>query len=379
MRFALGGLLALAVAMGIGRFAFTPILPMMQEDAGVSVAQGGWLASANYVGYFIGALLAMAQPLRAAVAIRAALLAIGLSTLGMGLVGDFASWIGLRAVAGVASAWALIHVSSWCLERLTALRRPALNGAMFAGVGCGIVLAGGVCLALMGMRAGSSQAWIALGIVSFAVTALVWRLLGVNTSATQVSRARRDGYAWTPDALRLVLCYGAFGFGYIIPATFVPVLAKQVIQDPAVFGWAWPIFGLTAAVSTLPAAALVRMLGHRRVWILGALAMAAGVAAPIVIPGLLGILAAAILVGGTFMVITMAAMQEAGRLAGIHAPVLIGAMTSAFAAGQIIGPLSVSYVVDRQGSFSIALLLACGLLVASAIALTRRSRRKRGR
>ena len=53
----LAGLLALAVAMGIGRFAFTPVLPMMQADLGLSLAQGSWLASANYLGYLLGALL----------------------------------------------------------------------------------------------------------------------------------------------------------------------------------------------------------------------------------------------------------------------------------------------------------------------------------
>ena len=61
---ALAGLAALAVAMGIGRFAFTPLLPMMQADAGLTLAQGGWLASANYAGYLAGALWAAAQPVR---------------------------------------------------------------------------------------------------------------------------------------------------------------------------------------------------------------------------------------------------------------------------------------------------------------------------
>ena len=54
---ALIGLLALASAMGIGRFSLTPILPLMQQDAGLSFALGGWLATANYVGYLAGALI----------------------------------------------------------------------------------------------------------------------------------------------------------------------------------------------------------------------------------------------------------------------------------------------------------------------------------
>src|SRR4051812_14496305 len=133
--------------MGIGRFAFTPILPMMQED-GLSLAQGGWLASANYVGYLVGALWATARQARPHVAIRAALLGIALSTLAMGMTQNFAAWALLRAAAGVASAWALVQVSAWCLERLAPLRNPRLGAAVFTGVGAGIAVAGGLCLAL---------------------------------------------------------------------------------------------------------------------------------------------------------------------------------------------------------------------------------------
>jgi MFS family permease len=169
---------------------------------------------------------------------------------------------------------------------------------------------------------------------------------------------------WTADRARLVLCYAGFGFGYIIPATFVPAMAKNIIEDPAVFGWAWPIFGATAALSTLFAAGH----GNRRIWTIAALAMAAGVAAPLVIPGAAGILASAFLVGGTFMVITMAGMQEARELAGPDAPALMAAMTAAFAAGQIAGPLLVSYLVQRSG-FATALAIAAAVLVLSAITL----------
>src|ERR1700716_3418745 len=89
-RVAAAGLMALAVAMGIGRFAFTPLLPMLQEARGLSVAQGAWLASANYVGYLLGALWATTRRVRADAAIRAGMLGVGFSTLGAGWAGDFA-------------------------------------------------------------------------------------------------------------------------------------------------------------------------------------------------------------------------------------------------------------------------------------------------
>src|SRR2546429_2452894 len=165
-RVAFAGLAALAVAMGIGRFAFTPLLPMMQDDAGVSLAQGGYLASANYLGYLAGALLAM-RPARAQAAIRGALLAIALTTLAMGYAHGMPAWLLLRALAGVASAFALVHVSAWALQQAPA-------GVIYSGGGWGIALAGAVCLALMRGGARSSQAWNARGGGSPVVHAVGW-------------------------------------------------------------------------------------------------------------------------------------------------------------------------------------------------------------
>src|SRR5688572_111873 len=126
LRIALAGMISVAVAMGIGRFAFTPLLPMMQDDAGLTVPGGGWLASANYLGYFTGALMAMGARVAAATAIRAGLIAIGLSTAAMAFFDQFAAWLVLRAVAGVANAWVAVHAFAWCLEQLPA-GRPLLR------------------------------------------------------------------------------------------------------------------------------------------------------------------------------------------------------------------------------------------------------------
>jgi predicted MFS family arabinose efflux permease len=136
-----------------------------------------------------------------------------------------------------------------------------------------------------------------------------------------------------------------------------------------VFGWAWPLFGATAALSTVLATSRIARHGNRRVWAACAAAMAAGVAAPLLIPGAAGIVAAAVLVGGTFMVITMAGMQEARIVGGASAPRLMAAMTAAFAAGQVLGPLIVSVLVRRPGGFAAALAIAAAILVLSAVAL----------
>jgi predicted MFS family arabinose efflux permease len=100
--------------------------------------------------------------------------------------------------------------------------------------------------------------------------------------------------------------------------------------------------------------------------------MAAGVVFPLVLPGLAGIIVAALCVGGTFVVITQVGLQEARAVAGERARALIAAMTSAFALGQILGPLAVATLVRASGGFSAALISAAALLAISAGALLRR-------
>ena len=367
---AVAGLTALAVAMGIGRFAFTPILPMMQEDAGVSIAEGGWLASANYLGYLLGALSVVAVRIRAARAIRGGLVTIGLATLGMGLQDSFAIWIALRALAGIASAWVLICVSAWCLARLEPVRRPLLDSTVFAGVGAGIALAGATCLAFMRVHASSARVWVVFGVVSLVLSVVIWPVFGA-ADRVPARRAPRRAFAWDREAIRLTVCYGAFGFGYIIPATFLPVMARQAIKDPAVFGLSWPMFGAAAVASTLLTTVVRRLVTNRRVWIASHLVMALGVALPVIWPGIVATMLAALCVGGTFMVVTMVGMQEAREVAGARATGLMAAMTSAFALGQIAGPISVSFIHGAGGDFSAALLVACVALVTSAYALSR--------
>jgi len=129
------------------------------------------------------------------------------------------------------------------------------------------------------------------------------------------------------------------------------------------------VFGAAAAVSTIFAARVKQAVSHRAVWIGGHLVMALGVAIPFVVPGLQGIMTAALLVGGTFMVVTMAGMEEARRVAGPHARALMAAMTSAFALGQILGPVIVSLVIPSTGGFAPALILAASVLVLTAFLL----------
>jgi predicted MFS family arabinose efflux permease len=204
-----------------------------------------------------------------------------------------------------------------------------------------------------------------LGIVALAATVAIWPVFGSETAhaVPLTKEAGRRG----ADFWRMVLCYGAYGFGYIIPATFLPVMAKEIVPDPALFGWAWPVFGAAAVASTLIVQRARR--SHRSVWAASHFVMAVGVVVPLVLPGLAGIIVAALCVGGTFVVITQVGLQEARAIAGPGARALIAAMTAAFALGQILGPLAVAWLIRATGGFSSALILAAVLLALSAGAL----------
>lgn len=358
------GLLALAMAMGIGRFAFTPMLPLMIRAGSADVAAGGWLAAANYAGYLLGALSTARIPLSPQRVALLALAAIGLATAAMGWTDSLALWLLLRFVAGVASAWALVSTSVWCLAWLARFDRPAGPGLLYAGVGAGIALAGLYCWHAGAADVAPDALWLQLGALALvgllAVAALMPRGAVTQASASAAS----GGVPWG-----LVICYGILGFGYILPATFLPVLARAVVDDPAVFGAAWPVFGAAAALSTLLASVVLARVARRHVLAGSHVLMALGCLLPVLHLSAFTVLLASLLVGGTFMVATMAGMQEArARTAGDPTRAL-GRMTAAFAIGQMAGPMlssALSGSAQGFGGLFIALAVGAAALVGSA-------------
>jgi predicted MFS family arabinose efflux permease len=372
---ALIGLLALASAMGIGRFSLTPILPLMQRDTGLSLAFGGWLATGNYVGYLLGALICIGLAPRPAFAIRFGLVCVGLSTFAMGVSDWPPLWLALRFLSGVASALVLVGTSAWAMPILARHGREEWFAHVFAGVGVGIAFAGLFGLAA-GLDAWSSRAtWIVLGAVATVLAILLWRPLAADAPST--SRAKETSPRALPrPAIIAAICYASFGYGYIIPATFLPALARNYIEDPAMFGLIWPVFGTAAALSTLVIARLAGGLAPRQLWTRAKWVLAAGVLAPAIWINMPTLLLSAICVGSTFMVITMAGIKEALRLGGTPASLAVGVMTAGFGAGQIAGPLTVSLLSRFSHAFALASAIAAlGLIASNCVLLWDEGRR----
>lgn len=375
-------MVSLAVAMGVGRFAFTPLFPLMVRDGLLSAEAGAIIAAGNYLGYLVGAMAAGRLRVRPAALVALGLVGTVAATAAVGWTSSVPLWVALRFVAGVVSAWTLVATSAWGLGWLAALGRPRLAGLVFAGVGLGIAAAGSFCLLAAGPAVSSLGMWGRLaGWAGMAALLPLWVAARLPAAAAVAAPAPTVAAPQEVPAgtAGLVACYALFGFGYILPATYLPALARQLVDDPQVFGLAWPLFGAAAAVSTAVVSWGLQHASRLRVWAVSHLLMAVGVLLPCAWASLASVTVAALLVGGTFMVITMLAMQEARARAEGHATAVLGRMTAGFALGQLLGPLASAAVGRFTADFSTALnhalaLSAAGLL-CSAVYLWREARR----
>lgn len=347
---------ALAAAMGIGRFVYTPILPLMAVQAGVTAHTAATLATANYGGYLAGALAGFAWPrlARSVVGCRIALTVLVTALLGMPLATNPFEWAALRTAAGVASALVFVIAVNNLLEHLHG--RPAhLAGWGFGGIGVGIALS-----AVLVLVSGQWQlAWWCSAALTAVLAALAWTMPPAPTTQTTPAeeRIRLPHGTFT----LLVVSYTLEGVGYIIAGTF---LVAAVAQDaPHWLGGAtWLVVGL----ATVPSAALWAALSSRwsHSWLLVAAlcAQAAGIAIAGVFEGIVAALIGAVLFGGTFIGISTLALA-AGRL--LRYPRAVALLTASYSVGQILGPVVVGPLL-RSG-FRPALVV--GALVVSAAAV----------
>ncbi len=411
LRIALAGLAALAVAMGVGRFAFTPILPMMLHDGGVDLARASLLASTNYVGYLVGALvctfdpwlrrrLGVRRPADGPAIVRYGLAATALLTLAMALPWP-AAWPTLRFAAGVASAYVLVYASGWCLAQLAAHGAPALGGVMFAGPGAGIVASGLLASAMVWWQWRASSAWIVFALLAAALSVAAWKVfrhenerLPAGAAATtpraaaeaaSPTRSENEPERANPSAPRpasppergraelasLALAYGIAGFGYIVTATFLPVIARAAIAGSPLIDLFWPIFGAGVVAGALLASRLRVVPDQRRRLAAAYLVQAIGIGLGVASPTEAGFAFGSLLLGLPFTTLTFFTMQEVRRLRPQAAASTIGLVTAVYALGQALGPPMVAALLQHSGgdahvAFQRSLMIAAAALLAGA-------------
>ncbi|MET7853432.1 YbfB/YjiJ family MFS transporter [Streptomyces avermitilis] len=376
---------ALAAGMGVGRFVYTPILPLMHAQAGLSAGAGANLATANYVGYLVGALAGVLLPalVRSSTALRGSLIVLTGTLATMPFTHSIAVWIVLRLVAGAASALIFVIAVSSLLSRLRT--HPAhLPGWAFGGVGAGIALSGLLVLVLRPVADWQAAWWGSAGLTAV-LTALSWNLRVELQPAPAPARAPAPepalgtalGTATATDSLAvtparsprthrwftaLFVSYTLEGVGYIVAGTFLVAAIEQASP-----GWigsgAWVLVGLAA----VPSSALWAWLGRR--WsrpdlLLAALVIqAVGIALPALVGGVAAALISAFVFGATFLGVSTIALAAGAHL---RFPRSVALLTAGYSVGQILGPLVVSPLL-RHG-YHQALILAASVVLAAALA-----------
>ena len=371
-RAALACMVTLAVAMGLGRFAFTPMLPIMLHEGKLQLEAGGVLASLNYLGYFLGAVSCAAIGIKAKTMVRGGLAATAVLLVGMGVLHSFTSWGVLRAAAGVMSAWVFVFASGWGLRRLAETNSPALAGVIYTGPGIGIAMTGLLGGALG--RWGSEAGWIGLGLLAVVLVAAIWRVFddgdlpaaAASTAAPVAAAGTSASASARSDAAWLVALYGLAGFGYIITATFLPVIARQALPGSPWPDFFWPLFGLAIIPGALIGARAPLYWDNRLLLAAAYALQALGVLLSVAWPTIAGFALGSLLLGMPFTAITLFAMRDARRLRGNAAAGLIGYATASYGVGQIIGPLFAAPLAQRTGSFQLPLLVAAAALALGA-------------
>ena len=384
LHIAWAGMAALAVAMGIGRFAFTPLLPMMLHDGVVDIAAGSWLATANYFGYLVGALLFMSLPWLGrrlgpmpghALLVRGGLVATVVLTAGLVLPWPLL-WPTLRFGAGVASALVFLGTTNWCMGRLMELGQPALGGLVFCGPGLGIVLTGVPASAMVAAGWTAAAGWAVFAVLAIGISAAVWPSFHsrVGAGAPQAAGALAMA-APGPLAQRslLALAYGLAGFGYIITATFLPVIARAALPPGSVWpDLFWPLFGVGVALGALLSTRISAARDRRVLLALAYLVQASAIVLGMVWPGRIGFALGSLLLGLPFTAITFFALFEARRQWPAAGASFTGLLTALYGIGQIAGPPLVAWLLTQAATpaqgFNWALgLAAIGLVLGAGL------------
>jgi predicted MFS family arabinose efflux permease len=367
---ALGGLIGLAVGIGVGRFVYTPILPAMVAELGLSKLSAGLIASANFVGYLAGALLASHSGLPGT---RRSWLLAGLAgsaatTAAMGFAHTLPAFVALRFLGGAASAFVLVFATALLLDFVASRGRPGLSAVLFAGVGIGIAASAVLVSLLIAAGQDWSMLWLASGLVSALGAFAAARMIPAEDATLPLTPSGR-GFAVAIDRrlVCLTLAYGLFGFGYIITATFLVAFVRENPDVRALEPVVWVIFGLAAAPSVALWNGVARRFGLARAFALAALVEAAGIVASVVWPTAMGVLVASVGVGGTFMGLTALGLMRGRELARGDPRQVLALMTSAFGLGQILGPSFAGLMLDYMGDFAVASLTAAAALVVAAV------------
>lgn len=354
----------LAAAMGVGRFVYTPLLPIMVDAHRIDANDGAVIATANYAGYLLGAILLTRWPelnTRSMFRLSAALLIV--SELLMAVPAPTIVPAALRLIAGVASA--VIFVACAGVAARHGSSREAA-GIAISGVGFGIALTGLLVLAVRPFLG-----WQSMWLVSAALTVV----LLLPAWSLDIQPGRRAGKATirSKGAWRaLLVSYFLEGLGYIVIGTFL-VAAISDQRGQVVGAWIWVVVGAAAVPATVLWGIAARRWSPAVAMPIALVAQCVSAVLPALTTAVWPAVLAAALFGATFLGIVMLAIRIGGELSDGNAA---APLTAVYGAGQMLGPLVVAPVIGDSypAAFVIAALVLAGSTIAAGV-VTRLIRR----
>lgn len=367
-RLLLGGFLALAVVMGIGRFYYTPLLPLMQRDFGIDTATAGLIGSMNFAGYVVGSIGAVFVPHGAVRrwVFGIALVASAASTLAMGFTDSLTLWLTLRAVGGVASAFGMILAAAFVTEALVAIEEPGLIGWLFGGVGAGIA-ASGMFVNFTHDSWSASALWIIAGVVCFIVLPIIVAEVRDRRLAPRPHKLARKRRVPRPlPYLPLFISYSLEGLGFSVFAVFIVAIVKSRPGLEAFGDWVWVFAGLAGLPSCLFWAWAAERIGFAMALLVAFLVQAVGLALPGLSGSAFAAVAGAVLWGGTFLgIVTLTVPLGRHGLGGRGFAVL----TVGYGIGQVAGPVAAGSLASGPEDWNAALIISGIVVGVGAAAL----------
>ncbi|WP_153145818.1 YbfB/YjiJ family MFS transporter [Dechloromonas sp. H13] len=366
------GIFSLILVLGVARFSYTPLLPLMQAQAGLGVAEAGWLAAINYAGYLSGALIAS---LISDLALKDRLYRIGmvvaiLSTVVMGLTTDVTVWALSRFVAGLSSAAGMLLGTGLILNWLIRHHHRSELGIHFAGIGIGIAGCA-AAVAVMSHWLDWRQQWFAFTAIGclLLVPALRW-LPPPDTSGVTKSGQKLEDNPPSPLFMRLFMAaYFCAGVGYVVSATFIVAIIERL---PGLAGQGNLVFlaiGIGAAPACINWDFIARRIGDLNALIAAAVLQIVGILLPVVVGGLVAAIFGALLFGGTFIGMVSLVLTMAGRYYPTRPAKMMGKMTLSYGTAQILAPALTGWLATRFGSYDAGLYLAAAVMVVGTLLL----------
>ncbi|WP_037033602.1 YbfB/YjiJ family MFS transporter [Psychrobacter sp. PAMC 21119] len=380
------GLYCMAVVMGYGRFLFTATLPDIMVQLSLSTTIAGWLASINYIGYFIGALIAMFVPQRATWQVMTLWVMVSIVTTMLLVVPSMSLnlWYIIRLLAGIASGVAMILSSSFVIQNLSPERRSVLSAVHYAGIGVGISASAILTWWLLILGYHFDVIWLVAGLTSLP---LLWLLYAIKPRQSQHTESQHirakqhisvhqtylnfkhslyEAVAGHHKALALLsVSYVLAGFGYISSATFLPVMAAQRLTTQTYAGlMIWLVVGIFAMLSNPLWGALAKRIGETKTLMGLTVLQAFGMCLPIWFDGAIGLYGNAAILGLTFVGMVSMTLTLFKNINPAYSNLLIALATLAYALGQFLGPLVTVALAGQDDNFNAGLLVAAvGLMI----------------